>query len=294
MGCYTQLLYSFRTNADCTTECIDRNFDSEQFSTNSASSYSFISCSWEGCLREPGGAISSTRAGASIAVISCTFHRCNSTSGTVPNEEFNGGAICVVRPNSLVVSSCSFVKCSAPQTDNDNGGSGGIYTHSIQRGISLSSSDFISCFTGSSGAALFFESVSPTHLNEEIISDCKFIHCRSQDQSPDGGAMALWEHVNVVWCYNCLFSECSTTGSGGGMDILFGQDFDSYPIKFCFFAHNKGESGNDLALSASYMLEGELIQHCLSTSAPTRVVYWTTTWCIPDYTWLPQANSNPT
>ena len=279
-------------NSDCTTDCKNVDFHSQTLKlSSSSSSYKFTFCSWEGCLSEPAGAISSSQAGASLSVMNCKFNNCNSTSDTTATKDYNGGAICVNGLSTITVSSSVFFNCRAPQTNKNDCGSGGIYTHSIHNSISLSLSAFISCFTGTSGAALFFESVSSTQLNPEIISDCKFIQCRSQDTTPDGGGMTLWERVYTIRCISCFFSGCSTTGVGGGFDYYFSANYESYPIKFCFFNRNTGGAGNDIALAGLYTLVGKLLLHCFSTSDPSRVAYLTSTWSLGDFNWLPQGVS---
>ena len=255
---------------------------------SSESSFQFTFCSWDNCCSEPAGAISCDKSGASLIVMNCKFNNCNSTSDTTATKEYNGGAICVIGLNTLIVSSSLFNNCKAPQTGNDNGGSGGLYIRSIKKVLSISSNDFISCFTGSSGAGLFFSSSYTPKLDTEMIVDCEVINCISQDNSPDGGGMCLWESSYTLYCIGCMFSGCSTTGNGGGFNFNFAKKSEPYPIKFCFFNGNTGGAGNDISLSGSYSLEGKLVLYCLSTSNTNRIAYWTTTWSLGDFNWLPQ------
>ena len=275
------------SNSACTTECRNINFITQTKALSSAASYSFTNCSWNGCLSEPAGAISCSKSGASLAVINCKFSNCNSTSGITATKDYNGGAICAIGLTSLIVSSSLFYNCRAPQTNHNDRGSGGIYVLSPKNVFSLSSSDFISCFTGSSGAGIFFYSSSNPKLAIEIIKDCRYIQCRSQDQSPDGGGMCLWESLYTLRCIGCLFSLCTTTGSGGGMQYLFSANAELYPIKFCFFASNTGYNGNDISFSA-FGSEFPCC-YCFSTTRQNRVGYYDgQNWHTMDFPWLPK------
>ena len=217
--------------------------------------------------------------------MNCRFNNCNSTSGTTATQAYNGGAICVVGINTLIVSSSLFFNCRAPQTNHDNGGSGGIYTRSLKKSFSVSLSSFISCFTGSSGAGVSFDAPSDHKLDTEIVNDCYCLQCSSDGISPDGGGMCLWDTFYTMKCTGCLFSGCSTTGSGGGFCFRFGANSESYPIKFCFFADNTGKTGTDVCF---YILYFDPCLHCFSTSAQNRVGYYDTTWTQSDFNWLLQ------
>ena len=239
------------------------------------SSFLFHYCTWDNCLSEPAGAISCSQSITSLIVMHCKFNNCNSTLGTTATQAYNGGAICVVGINTLIVSSSLFFNCRAPQTNHDNGGSGGICIRSIKKVLTIYSSDFISCFTGSSGAGVDFETSSRPKLDLEIIVDCRCIQCRSQDTSPDGGGMCLFDYVETLKCIGCLFSSCTTTGSGGGFDFYFGTNSESYPIKYCFFMGNTASSsGNDLYFWNLLPASGYLaMKDCFSKSASYRIGY---------------------
>ena len=175
---------------------------------------------------------------------------------------------------SITVSSSLFFECCAPQTNHDNGGAGGIYAYSIKRSFSLSSSDFISCSTGSSGGGIYFDCNSNPRLNIEIITDCRCVQCRSQDTSPDGGGMCLFERYSTIHSTECLFCECTTTGSGGGLNFYYGTNCESYPIKYCFFAGNAGGYAKDVFLWTILPENGYLVfTCCFTTSESNRIGY---------------------
>ena len=291
---YTQLFFSFPTNSECDTDCYNQNFGSEQIIITSASPYSFISCSWDGCLGEPAGAISCFQSGASLTISGCTFLHCYSTSfeNPEPHEEYNGGAICVVGITACTVSSSSFIKCCAPQTGNDNGGSGGIYGYDIKTTISLSFLDFISCFTGTSAAGAYFESIKASAVGPQTVINCRFIDCKAEGNTPDGGGFTCWNSDYTMGCSNSLFMWCSA-GSGGGIDFTFNQNPDSHPIRFCFFRDNVAPFGNDIRLRNYTSSNPNPLLHCFSTTQEFRdnIVYIDASRCYND-NWLPHDNMN--
>ena len=81
--------------------------------------------------------------------------------------------------------------------NHDSGKSGGIYALSPTNMFSLSSSVFILCFTGSSGAALYFSSVN-MNLAKEMIANCRIRKYKSQEQSLEGRRMRLWESEYIL------------------------------------------------------------------------------------------------
>ena len=280
-------------NSDCATDCKNVDFRSRtQALSSSTSSYKFTFCSWEGCLSEPAGAISSSKAGVSLAVHHCTFTRCNSTKpNTTPKERYNAGAIYLNGISSLILSSSLFYNCCAPQTQYDDSSSGAMHLRSIKSLFSISSSDFISCFTGSSGGGIGFFSTSSPKLSIETVSDCICIQCSCSGIYPDGGGMCLWEWKETLKCTGCLLSGCSTTGNGGGLNFYFAPSSESYPVKFCFFAGNSGNLGNDVFLYILPNKETIILKHCLSLSPPTIGYCLNGVYKSTNSNWLPQTNS---
>ena len=237
-------------------------------------SFQFHSCTWDNCCSEPAGAISCDQSDASLIVMNCKFNNCNSTSGVTATQAFNGGAICVIGISTFIVSSSSFYNCRAPQTIHDNGGSGGLYIYYLKKTFSLSSSDFISCLTGSSGAAIYFVSSSTPKLDIETVLDCRVINCKAQVNSPDGGGMCLWEWTDTLKCTGCLFSGCSSTSTGGGLNFNFAANSESYPIKFCFFIGNTASYvGNDIFLYLLPNNDNLVLKHCFTLSNSKRIGY---------------------
>ena len=276
--------YSSHKNADCRTDCFNQNFDSQQITPNSASTYSFRSCSWDGCLREPGGAISSTTSGASITVTTCTFNNCNSTKqNTQPSYSYTGGAICAKGIKELTVSSSFFIHCCAPQKKNDNGGSGGIFASDIQTTISVSSSDFICCFTGSSGAGLQLGAIQSSDVGPQTINNCRFMYCTAEGNTPDGGALNFLKSSYTPGCSNCLLSYCKAK-FGGGIHFVFNSNPHPHPFHCCFFNRNSvpsGGSGNDICFSNKPSLPP--LVHCFSTTSSSKIYNG-------DDNWLPQGS----
>ena len=275
-------------NPDCDTECHNENFGSMQASLDASFTYTFDYCSWEDCIAEPGGAISSNTEGVSLTVIHCTFTRCNSTSYENPRatQSYNGGALCVNGIKELIVSTSRFFRCCAPQTNNDNGGSGGMYVVSITTLLVLSSSDFISCFTGASGGGAYFASIKTSDVGPQTVMSCRFVRCKSEGNTPDGGGLCLWGSDYTLGLSNCLFSECSvTTNCGGGLDFTFSANPDPHPIRCCFFNDNSAPDGNDVNLrSLPSNLEPFLF--CFSTTSRSQRIGGVTN---KDDDWLPLA-----
>ena len=269
----SSFIYHINSNSPTTYDHITFGTQTQNLPT-SETYFTFNFCSWDNCCSEPAGAISCDQSGASLIVMKCKFNNCNSTSGVTATQAFNGGAIYVNGLNTFIACSSLFVNCRAPQTNHDGGGSGGIYIRSIKTVFSLSTSDFISCFTGSSGAGVFFYSSSNPKMDIEIITDCRCIQCRAQDQTPDGGGMCLWEWMETLNCINCLFSGCTSTGVGGGLDFYFGTNSESYPVKFCFFVGNSGTTGNDAFLYLLPNKENIVLLHCFSTISSNRIAYY--------------------
>ena len=281
-------------NSDCPTDCKNVDFHSQtQRLSSSYSSYKFTFCSWDNCLSEPAGAISCFQSGASLTVTSCLFLSCLSTSFENPdaNEEYNGGAICVVEISSLVVSSSSFIKCCAPQTNNDNRGSGGIFAYGIITTISLSSSQFISCFTGTSAAGAYFESIKTSDVGPQTVNNCRFVNCKAEGNTPDGGGLTFRNPAYTMGCSNSLFYKYSaTTNAGGGLDFTFNENSDDYPIRFCFFKENDATLGHDIRLRGYSSTNPNPLLHCFSSSKE-KIVYITEGDCYND-NWLPLTNIN--
>ena len=268
---YLSLSYSSHQNADCTTECINHSFGSEQITPDSSYSYSFKLCSWDSCIREPGGAISSTTPGASITITACTINNCNSTKpNTTPTYSYNGGAIYANGIKEFAVSSSSFICCCAPQTTHDNGGAGGIFAYDIKTTVSLSSSHFISCFAGAAGGGAHFESIKTSSVGPQTVNNCRFVQCVAEGISPDGGGLNLWYSTYTPGCSNCLFSQCEAQW-GGGLDFTSNGSPDRHPIRFSFFNNNSvisGGSGKDIYF---YSPQGTPCLHCFSTTESPRI-----------------------
>ena len=236
-------------NTDCLPDCINKHFRSLRFSLPSDST-SFSFCSWEDCLGEPGGAIYSSSAGASITVNSCIFNKCNSTKpNTSSSHSYNGGAIFVSGITELIVFSSTFFHCCAPQNNHDNGGSGGIFAYDIKTTIWISSSHFISCFTGSSGGGAYLSSIKASDVGPQSITSCSYIQCTGYGITPDGGGLSLSYSDYTLGTSSCLFCSCATVGCfDGGLYFTFNANSDPYPICFCFFNGNSASQGADVYL----------------------------------------------
>ena len=183
----------YHTNTDCNTKCEYVEFRAQTKSLSTASSYEFYSCSWEDCLGEPGGAISCSSAVVSLSVSHCIFTRCNATRpNTNPAQSSNGGAICADGTNALVVSESTFIQCCAPQEKTNDAGAGGVYAYRIKSTLSLSSSQFVSCFSGSSGGGAQCRSIQASAVGPQTVNNCRFIKCVARGVASDGGGLCIW------------------------------------------------------------------------------------------------------
>ena len=276
-------------NSACTTDCRNINFETQTKALSSAASYSFNNCSWSGCLSEPAGAISCSTSGVSLIITGCIFLHCYSTSGKTASKTYNGGAICLNGINSLIASSSSFIQCSALQTNHDNGGSGGIFAYNIKTTISLSYLSFVSCFTGTSAAGAYFESIKASTVGPETVNNCRFVDCKAEGKTPDGGGLTFRNPAYTMGCSNTLFCKCNaTTNAGGGLDFTFNKSTDSYPIRFCFFKDNAAVYGKDIRLRSCSSNQQNPLLHCFSQTESDRVYDWSNK--KDRTTWLPQGS----
>ena len=269
----------FHTNTDRNTKCEYVNFGAQRKSLSSPSSYEFNYCSWEDCLGEPGGAISCSSAVVSLSVSHCIFTRCNSTSYENPNpqENYNGGAISVNGIDTFILSSSVFLRCCAPQATIEDGGAGGVYAYAIQTTLSLSSSEFISGFSGSSGGGAQCLFIHASDVGPQTVNSCRFIHCIALGYHTDGGGLCIWQSTFTLGCSNCLFSEC-ITDSGGGLEFSYDALPDEHPLHFVFFNRNRANVGNDICIYYDIIANSKLFFCCFSTTTSSRVGFWTSLW----------------
>ena len=188
--------------------------------------------------------------------------------------------------NTLIILSSSFVLCCAPQTNKDNCGAGGVFVYQVTS-LSLSNTLFASCFTGSSGAGAYFESVKGSVQSPQTVNHCIFVSCIAEGNSPDGGGLGITNSDYTTKCTNSLFSICKSD-NGGGFLIAYAAQPEPYPLRFCFFHNNYATYGTDVCFP--YLPSNSPFVHCFSTSDTPRLHYWhlNSTSSKAYNNWLPQ------
>ena len=274
-------------------ECEDYQSASEWNKEISSSSI-FKSCFWIECSGNPSGAISCHTSGASVIIHTCIFLHCTSSA---PLSSFAfasiSGAVYVKAIKEIRVDASSFHYCSAPQNVSDNEGAGAICINAVTQDISIAHSDFISCFTGSSGGGVQFESLQTSAVGPQTVMSCIFVQCVGKGSSPDGGALSLWHSSYTIGCTDCLFSECSAD-TGGALVLGYSPSTADHPLRYLFFNKNSGITGNDVCIYYDSVANSGVLFSCFSSSKPRRVGFWKVDWSVNTTLthdeWLPQTN----
>ena len=218
------------------------------------------------------------------------FTKCNSTSYEHPDaiHSYNGGAVFVNGIKELAVSSSSFVRCCAPQTNHDNSGSGGIFATDVLTSLAVSNCDFLFCFTGASGGGTDIQSLKTSSVRGHAMDSCRFISCTGYGNSPDGGCICFWTCVYPTGCASCLFAHNYAAFQGGALYFRSASPTSNsrvYPfLSFCFFSDNLSQRGNDAAFEG--YVPSEPFLHCFSTSSLGRIYNG-------NDNWLPITTYNP-
>ncbi|KAK2961051.1 hypothetical protein BLNAU_3819 [Blattamonas nauphoetae] len=190
----------------------------------------------------------------------CTFNDCTSS--------LHGGAIHLNDKGSLIVEECSFQTC---QTGSSTGGA--ILFQPLQKASFIAKSSlFVECSSEYASGSIFFLSPSSTIVN------CVFVNSTS---SAYGGCIcaSYWDAVSTSSSItNCLFEECSTTGtdpnhpySGGA---LYFFDASSIQLNFLNFRGNTATlyPGNDIMFfGVTPLITSRTIVGCTSTSDSPRL-----------------------
>ena len=269
-------------------ECGNVHSDSEWDNEISSSSI-FKSCLWNKCSGNPSGAIYCHASGLSLIINDCVFAQCVSTA------PFRGlsagsisGAVYVNGIKEIRVDKSNFLLCSAPQNESDNAGSGAICINAVTPDIAITHSNFISCFTGSSGAALFIVFSSSVNADTASAYDCRFLCCTADGHSPDGAGTNLYGGTGFFSFRSCIFAKLKAY-YGGALCIFYpSAERDPPPIRYSFFTRNTGTQGSDVWINCGTAANTFL--HCFSTSEKSVCVNYNP----EQVSWLPQANINST
>ena len=270
-------------------DCVDISFGSETVSLPSAIEYKFTSCTWNKAIGYPSGAIYSSNPDSSLTISACEFKECNSTTTATNLDPASlGGAIGVFGIKSIKVDSFQFIQCCSPHNLSDNGGAGAICMNAITTGISIINSDFVACFSGSSGAGFLMISCT-ANSNTRTVHKCRFSSNLASGESPDGAAAMLFSNSGHPGFVDCIFSH-SEAYYGGALYLGY-RTFPSGVtfVNFCFFHENKADNGNDVALELRSMPSDDipLFQQCFSTSTPNRIAYnLAQLWYLDDFNWV--------
>ena len=285
---------SLRTNSNTPT-CLKDNAPLTQISQCITSSrhdlteevsYKFTFCSFVQLSEENlnGGAIScigsSIYTSTSLIVSSCSFSECGAN---------NGGAIYTSTLSIFDLQNSVFYKCSSTSEIYNEGG-GSLLVSDIQQQLSLFGNDFISSTCTASGGGLQLRGCSLSIYGSTIINSCRFVDCNATINSPDGGALCIWNNRALIGMTACVFSFCHSDDDGGAIrHDINGYEPKSYPIRFCFFNGNSvsnGGTGNDILLNV--LPSDDPLLQCCSTSHSKRVGYISDThWFTDDFNWLP-------
>ena len=282
------------SQSQCEPDCQNIPFGTERITLSEAIEYKFTSCTWNKAIGNPSGAISLSKPGSSLTVSACHFIQCNSTSSAPSLSQASlGGAIGVFGIKSFKVDSSQFINCCSPYNKSNNADAGGICMNAVTTTISIINSDFIACFTGSSGAG-FLMLFCTANSNSRTVQNCRFLSNLASGESPDGAAAMLFSNSGHPGFVDCIFSH-SEAYYGGALYLGY-RTFPSGVtfVNFCFFNANKGDTGNDIAISIPNMptYDTPLFQGCFSTSDSNRVGYFDTNWHTYDFNWLPLTTIN--
>ena len=245
-------------------------------------SYKFTFCSFSQLCGESdnGGAISCTgssiQTSTSLLVASCSFSECSAP---------DGGAIYTSTLSSFELQNSFFFDCSSTYNSSNHGG-GSVWISAIQHQLVLCTNEFTSSTCKGSGGGVLIEQCSDTIYGAEIIHGCKFLDCNATDQSPDGGGVCVWNNLKTIGLCCCLFSSCHSAEDGGAIrHDINGYEPNSYPIRFCFFERNAAMYGNDIYFS--YALSESPCFHCFSTATEQSICYSTGDYNYNFDDWLP-------
>lgn len=249
-------------------------------------SMTFISCTWSS-LSAPdgaGAALKCTGTSTKVNIESCSFISCSS--------DHEGGAIHTSSIHTFDVKHSIFYQCSTSTTE-DNEGSGAIWIYGIQQKLSLSENSFISCTSNASGGASIIQLCKRSLKGENVINSCNYILCTATEESPEGGAVWIWENDALIGIMDCLFSRCSSDYGGALRHDCFEYEERSYPIRFCFFNKNSGIYGNDAGIGIHVPTsEYPALLFCFSTSDQIRLGYHVNeNWAVTYANWLSHYNN---
>ena len=253
---------------------------------NTGSTYDFSLCTWNSCSvsNDAGGALKCTGTGTKVYLESCYFISCSAKE--------KGGAIHTSSIHTLDVKQSVLYQCFT-ETTVDNQGSGAIWIYDIKQKLSLSQNDFISCTSKASGGASNIQLCNRSIQGENVINNCNYICCNATNQSPEGGAIWIWENEALIGLENCIFSHCSSDYGGALRHECCGYQEQSYPIRYCFFNRNTGVFGNDVGLRL-YVPTSEYaaLLLCFSTSDQNRIGYHVNNnWASTNVDWLPSGTA---
>ncbi len=182
----------------------------------------------------------------------------NAGAGPITNgdKSLDGGAIIISNGGSGTISFVNFVDCATDATVGDDGGA--IKVQGGGSGLTLNTCTFTTCTSRGEGGAMRatgdggtvtvdncdFTDCTATDdggaldLGDErayLVQDCDFLRCAVLAPSVgDGGALRFFGggEANVV---KSTFTECTTPGDGGGINLTGGDSSTQHTITDCTF-----------------------------------------------------------
>ena len=235
-------------------------------------SATFISCIFRNLILSgySGGAIYfSGYSQATLTVTNCVFEHCEVSISS--GDGAGGGAIYCGGVSTVRISSSTFLSCMCNTTNNSDGGGIKLYRTSDPL---VSQCTFLSCRVSDDGAGL---SVWNDTCDEDMLicEGCRFINGYATGSSdPFGGGVMMWYNTHILRCSDILFAH-NYAELGGAYATDYNKNEPNYPLRFCFFHGNTGDSGNDVcfeSISSSY--DTHYFLHCCSTTISYRIQRW--------------------
>ena len=241
----------------------------------SITSFVFISCEWNGCSVNSGGAISTSLHSIELDIEACRFLSCVAS--------IFGGAIYAQSSTSVSINNSLFHSCRS-QSNNISHGGGGLFLISIKDKIHVASSTFYSCTSKCDGGAADIQEFFPSENKCYEFYACTFLKCViSYDYACEGGALLLW-NISLLQSSNTLFSR-NEGWAGGACGTNCVSCAPNYQMYFCLFHMNKALKGNDVYFYVEPSHSPLL--HCFSTTEDKRICYFNGDYHFNKDNWLP-------
>ena len=227
----------------------------------SITTFSFISCSWNSCKSESGGAIyMMSRSSASLFIKDSLFRSCVCSSGY-------GGAVHAEQFSQLHISFSVFSYCTSQTNDG-----GAVQSSYVSQCFFITGSRFVSNNAVRYSGAIGFGEVKTSGCSTvpaPIISDCMFC----DNSAVIGGSLHMRPCYPTCYVTNSLLYQ--TISSSKGI-LHFNPDNEissanSGSFSFLFFHCSASDRMSDIYLESSNVFNQNSFINCFSTSTSTRI-----------------------